>query len=246
MRYVHVGTGNYNSTTARSYEDLGLLTSDADITADLSELFNVLTGYSQQDSYRSLVVSPHSTRKRILALIEERAASERGRIVMKMNSLVDRRVIEALYDASRAGVEIDLIVRGICCLVPGVADQSENIHVRSVVGRYLEHSRVYRFGDTDYLIGSADMMPRNLDGRVEVLVPVDHPPLRARVDQILGALLLDDQLAWTLGDAGEWTRVAPTDDGVDGVDAQERLQSLTAAPPTASQAGQEGSTSGQG
>ncbi len=218
-RYAHIGTGNYNDTTARIYEDLGLLTSDPAIGADLSDLFNFLTGYSQQRNYRKLVVSPAGTRRRLLELMEEQAElGERGLVTMKMNSLVDEQSIEAMYEASNAGCKIDLIVRGICCLVPGVPGMSENIRVRSIVGRYLEHSRVFRFGargsGRDYFIGSADLMPRNLDRRVEALAPIEDPDLQFRIDEMFEVLLADDVLAWELGPNGVWTRV-PTDVGVD-------------------------------
>src|SRR5690606_17736694 len=145
-RYAHVGTGNYNESTARIYEDVGLLTADPDIGADLSDLFNFLTGYSRQTRYRALSVSPEGIRRRMVELIRSEAAQSEGYITMKMNSLVDARMIDELYAASLAGTRIDLIVRGICCLKPGVVGLSENIRVRSIVGRYLEHSRIYRFG----------------------------------------------------------------------------------------------------
>ena len=218
-RYAHIGTGNYNEMTARTYEDLGLFTADPEIGADLTDLFNFLTGYSQQRSYRKLLVSPITARRQL----EEMIAAEMqrpggGHITMKMNSLVDQGMIDALYAASGAGVRIELIVRGICCLVPGVPGMSENITVRSIVGRYLEHSRVYRFGprgrDRRYFIGSADLMPRNLDRRVEVLAPVDDPDLQFRIDEMIDVLLADDVLAWELGPDGRWTKV-PTELGID-------------------------------
>jgi polyphosphate kinase len=227
-RYCHVGTGNYNPKTARVYEDIGLLSAAPDLGADLSDLFNFLTGYSRRTSYRRLLVAPMALREEIVALISaEAAATGRRRIVMKMNSLVDAQVIDALYDASAAGVEIDLIVRGICCLRPGVPRLSENIRVRSIVGRYLEHSRVYAFGDGDerpvrYFIGSADMMPRNLDRRVEVIVPVDDPELQGRLQELLDVDLADDTLAWALGPDAVW-RPVPTEVGIA---AQRRLQEL--------------------
>ncbi|MEJ7764747.1 MAG: RNA degradosome polyphosphate kinase, partial [Acidimicrobiales bacterium] len=173
-RYVHIGTGNYNSKTARIYEDIGLLSADPDLGADLTDLFNLLTGYSRQTSYRRILLAPTTLRNRIVELIGGEAEAARrgrpGRVVFKLNSLVDPKVIEALYDASEAGVEVDLVVRGICCLRPGVPGLSERIRVRSLVGRFLEHSRIFAFGDGEdrpvrYLIGSADMMPRNLDRR---------------------------------------------------------------------------------
>ena len=218
-RYAHIGTGNYNDATARIYEDLGLLTDDPDIGADLSDLFNYLTGYSQQTTYRKLLVSPTSFRSRLTQMIREEAArGEEGLITMKMNSLVDERMIEELYAASEAGCRVDLIVRGICCLIPGVPGMSDNITVRSIVGRYLEHSRVFRFGargrERTYLMGSADLMPRNLDRRVEAVVPVEDPDLQFRIDEILEVLLADDSLAWRLGPGIDWKRV-PSEIGVD-------------------------------
>ena len=213
-RYAHVGTGNYNPVTARLYEDIGLLTADQDIGADLTDLFNLLTGYSRQGEYRKLLVAPNYLRPRMRELILGQA-HERGRIVLKMNALVDPEMVDALYEASAAGADIDLIVRGICCLRPEVPGLSENIRVRSIVGRYLEHSRIFRFGEHDsrrHYIGSADLMQRNLDHRVEALVPVTAPPLAERLDQILSVLLEDDTLAWTLGPDGTWTKV-PTERG---------------------------------
>ncbi len=179
-RYCHVGTGNYNAVTANLYEDLGLLTADPDIGADLTELFNSLTGYSRPQRYRRIVVAPHDLRNAIVERIEAEAArGAEGRIVMKMNALVDPIAIDALYAASAAGTPVDLLIRGICCLRPGVPGLSETIRVRSLLGRFLEHSRIYGFGadpeTAEYLIGSADLMPRNLDRRVEALVPVRAP-----------------------------------------------------------------------
>jgi polyphosphate kinase len=221
-RYAHVGTGNYNPVTAKLYEDIGLLTADPEIGADLTDLFNLLTGYSRQRHYRTVLVAPHFLRARMLELIRGQAR-EGGRIVLKMNALVDPDMIEGLYDASRAGAEIDLIVRGICCLRPGVPELSDSIRVRSLVGRYLEHSRIFRFGereDARHYIGSADLMQRNLDQRVEAVVPVSDLALASRLDEVLDVLLHDDTLAWTLERDGVWTKV-PTERGVN---AQQRLQ----------------------
>jgi polyphosphate kinase len=210
-RYCHIGTGNYNSRTARIYEDLGLLTCDPAIGSDLTQLFNELTGYGRNISYQRLLVAPRLLRAGLSRLIQGEIDAG-GRITMKMNSLVDKGMIEELYRASQAGVEIDLIVRGICCLTPGVPGLSDNIRVRSLIGRYLEHSRIYRFangngpGRARHLIGSADLMPRNLDRRVEVLTPVVDPDLQARLDEVLDVELADDVLAWTLGSDGRWTR----------------------------------------
>ena len=226
-RYCHIGTGNYNRDTARVYEDLGLLTSDPALGADVGELFNSLTGYSRQARYRKLLVAPDSMRPAVLRLIRrETDRGEAGRIVIKVNNLVDPEMIAALCLASQAGVQVDLIVRSICCLRPGVPGLTENIRVRSLVGRYLEHSRILRFGrdgkDSDYYISSADLMPRNLDRRVEAAVPIRAPELRARLDQILEVNLSDDTLAWELGSDGEWQR-APKGAGVD---TQLRLQEV--------------------
>jgi polyphosphate kinase len=217
-RYAHIATGNYNDRTARIYEDVGLLTADPDLGADLTDLFNVMTGYSRQSSYRSLVIAPMNFRERMLELIAREAAADDGCIVAKMNSLVDPQIIDALYAASEAGTSIDLIVRGICCLRPGVDGSSTNIRVRSIVGRYLEHSRIYRFGSEqrgyDYLIGSGDWMPRNLDRRVEAIAPVTDPAMQARLEEILQVNLADDLLAWELGPDSVWRRV-PTFEGID-------------------------------
>ncbi|HYZ14590.1 MAG TPA: polyphosphate kinase 1 [Actinomycetota bacterium] len=223
-RYAHVGTGNYNPVTATLYEDIGLLTADPEIGADLTDLFNLLTGYSRQQHYRTVLVAPDFLRPRIRELIQEQAR-EGGRIVLKMNALVDPDVIEALYEAAQAGARIDLIVRGICCLRPGVPGLSENIRVRSLVGRYLEHSRIFRFGegeDAIHYIGSADLMQRNLDQRVEAVVPVPDPALCARLDEMLDVLLQDDTLSWTLGRDGVWSKV-PTERGAN---AQQGFQEM--------------------
>ena len=235
-RYCHIGTGNYNSRTARVYEDLGLLTCDPAIGGDLTQLFNELTGYGRNIDYQRLAVAPRLLRPALEALIEGEieAAGDgpgSGRITMKMNSLVDQPMIELLYRASQAGVEIDLVVRGICCLIPGVPGLSENIRVRSIVGRYLEHSRIYRFANGDgpgrprHLIGSADLMPRNLDRRVEVLTPVVDPDLQGRLDEILDVALRDDVLAWRLDADSRWTRCAVGGE----TESQVLLQQLTTA-----------------
>jgi len=215
-RYCHVGTGNYNALTARTYEDLGLLTADEHIGADLSHLFNRLTGYGHGFTYSELVVAPEGVRPHLADLIAAEAAhGDGGHIVLKLNSLVDAEMIDALYAASAAGVRIDLLVRGICCLRPGVPDLSGTIRVRSVVGRYLEHSRIFYFGNAGgvgrpvYLIGSADLMPRNLNRRVEALVPVHDPRLQARLQQILDTSLAEQARAWTLCPDGTWTPPRP-------------------------------------
>ena len=214
--YCHVGTGNYNSKTARQYEDVGLLTASEHVGADVRRLFNYLTGYSKARDYQRLLVAPHRLRQGLVDLIrnERRAPVGSGSVVMKMNSLADPAIIDELYAASADGVAVDLIVRGICCLRPGVADLSENITVRSIVGRYLEHSRLYRFANGSgpdrpaFYLGSADLMTRNLDRRVEALVRVDDPALQERLDDILEIGFADDVLAWELAD-DRWGRVAP-------------------------------------
>jgi len=209
-RYVHIGTGNYHPQTARSYEDLGLFSASSALAADATELFNYLTGCSKQMAYRKLLVAPGSLRATLLEEIErERTRGRAGRIAIKVNGLADGPLIDALYAASDAGVEIDLVVRGVCCLRPGVPGLSESIRVRSIVGPFLEHSRIYRFGHgraARHYIGSADLMPRNLEGRVEVVVPVEAPPLAARIDEILDLCLADDVLAWQLDGSGAWQR----------------------------------------
>ncbi len=216
-RYVHMSTGNYNATTARIYTDLGFFTSDEEIGADVSDLFNALTGYSRQDKYRKLLVAPGRMREQIISRIErEIRAHERqgdGYLAFKMNQLVDKACIQALYRASQAGVKVDLSVRGICCLRPGVTGVSENIEVTSIVGRFLEHPRIYYFrngGDEDLLLGSADLMPRNLDRRVEILFPVEDAELRGRIrDHILFKHLEDNVQARRLLSSGEYERLEP-------------------------------------
>lgn len=226
-RYCHIGTGNYNSRTARLYEDVGFLTCDPAVGEDVTQLFNHLTGYSRNVQFTSLVVAPRHMRQQLLDLIENECGhGSEGSITVKLNSLTDPEMIEALYAASNAGVRISLITRGICCLVPGVPGMSENIRVRSILGRYLEHSRIVRFGHGEgngplFLIGSADWMGRNLDGRVEVLVPVVHPKHRDWLDRVLADLLADDVVRHELGPDGHWRRLGPLMFG-DG-DAQERF-----------------------
>ncbi len=210
-RYVHIGTGNYNSKTARTYTDFGLLSCHEALGADVSELFNMLTGFSRQREYRALVVAPVNLRERLLKLIAREAANARegrpARIVAKMNALVDNEVIDALCEASNAGVEMDLLVRGICCLRPGVAGESERIRIVSVVGRFLEHSRLWRFengGEPEFYLGSADWMPRNLDRRVEAMVPILDTSLHARLESVLNVYLADTRQAWDLRPDGTW------------------------------------------
>jgi polyphosphate kinase len=229
-RYCHIGTGNYNGKTARIYEDLGLLTADPEIGADLTHLFNSLTGYARDIDYERLLVAPDGLRAGIRRLIRQeiQAGPGRGRIIAKMNSLVDPVLIEDLYEASQAGVEIDLVIRGISCLRPGVEGQSERIRVRSIVGRYLEHSRIYYFangeglGEPSWYIGSADWMPRNLDRRVEALTPITTPSLQQRLMEVLQVNLADDTLAWTLESTGDWTPPP----GTGRVETHLRLQEL--------------------
>jgi len=224
-QYAHIGTGNYNPSTARLYTDLGLFTDDEDITQDISELFNYLTGFSKQTKYRKLLVAPLNLREGILERINREARlKDKGRIILKLNALVDPEVIEALYAASAVGVEIDLLVRGVCCLRPGVPGMSDRIRVVSVVGRFLEHSRVYYFGNggvPDVLIGSADCMRRNLDRRIEVLTPVESPPLVAHIhDRILEPCMKDNVRAWTLAPDGHYHRRG-IDKGEKPFDSQE-------------------------
>jgi polyphosphate kinase len=214
--YVHVGTGNYNPTTARLYTDLGLFTADADVGADVAEMFNFITGYGRPADYRKVLVSPTTMRKHIHGEIERAIDAKRrggtARIAMKMNALVDAGCIQDLYEASRAGVRVDLNIRGICCLRPGIPGVSENIYVNSVVGRFLEHSRIYTFerdGETRVYMGSADLMPRNLDHRIELVAPVEEPSLRDEVVDIVERSLADNTHSWVLGADGRWTRREP-------------------------------------
>ena len=221
-RYVHIGTGNYNANTARLYEDIGFFTCEDAIGSDATELFNFLTGYAQEPEYKVLLVAPRQLRKRIIALIDKEATfGDAGKITFKMNSISDPLVIEALYRASAAGVKVNLIVRGICCIRAGVPGMSENISVRSILGRYLEHSRIYRFehgledNEPLHLIGSADMMGRNLDGRVEVLAPLTHPKHRMWLDTVLGFLLDEESTHFSLNSDNTWTRVGTFADSGD-------------------------------
>ena len=219
-RYCHVGTGNYNPKTARLYEDIGLLTAAPDIGADLTDLFNSLTGYSRKVTYRNLLVAPYGVRRGIIERIDREIEATRngagaagsatshteGRIRIKANALVDEQVIDALYRASRAGVRVEVVVRGICALRPGAAGFSENITVRSILGRFLEHSRIFHFGAIDeFWIGSADMMHRNLDRRIEVLAQVKDPKLTAQLNEIFESALDPATRCWELGSDGKWT-----------------------------------------
>ena len=213
-RYVHVGTGNYNQRTAGTYADLGLFTCRPEIGEDVTDLFNVLTGLSRQTSFRRLLVAPMGLRDQFFRLVEREIAHAKAghtaRIVLKMNSLVDRACIEELYRASGAGVEIELIIRGACTLLPGVPGLSDSTRVRSIIGEFLEHARIWRFennGQPEWYIGSGDLMERNLDRRVEAFVPVDDRAAQAQLDQVLGAQLADDRRAWMLAPDGAWQRV---------------------------------------
>ncbi|MGG6270809.1 polyphosphate kinase 1 [Leptolyngbya sp. AN03gr2] len=218
-RYVHIGTGNYNPKTARLYTDLGIFSSREELGADLTDLFNYLTGYSRQQSYRKLLVAPVNLRDRMLSFIDREVELQRnggqGRIVAKMNALVDPKLITALYEASQAGVQIDLIIRGICCLRPGLKDISENIRVISIVGRFLEHARIFFFnngGESEVYIGSADWMPRNLDRRVEAVVLVEEPNIAQDLQEILGIMLADNRHAWELHPDGKYVQRQPQGD----------------------------------
>ncbi len=216
-RYVHIATGNYNPTTSRIYTDIGLLTTDPDMTADVTELFNFLTGYSYQPDYRKLLIAPVNMRERMNALIaretEHALGGRTARIIAKINSLTDVDIIRDLYEASQAGVQIDLIVRGVCSLRPGVPGLSENITVTSIVGRFLEHSRIFYFsngGDAEVYIGSADWMKRNLDRRVEVVTPITDPELKRRLrEDVLDVYLLDNSKARRLLPDGSYARIEP-------------------------------------
>jgi polyphosphate kinase len=216
-RYIHLGTGNYNATTARTYEDLCLMTSRPDFGADVTDLFNLLTGYSRQKSYRKLLVAPVGLRRALMERIEREIRVQQehgnGRLIFKINALVDPEIIRLLYQASQAGVEIDLIARGICCLRPGLPGVSEHIRIRSIVGRFLEHSRIYYFGNNgkeEIYLGSADLMQRNLDGRVETLFPIEDPILRETLrDRVLRILMADTANASTLLADGTYAHVQP-------------------------------------
>jgi polyphosphate kinase len=217
-RYCHIGTGNYNPKTARSYEDLGILTADPRVGADLTDLFNTLTGYSRQTTYRSLMVAPHGVRNGLLEKIRREARhvgeGKPAGIRVKVNSLVDEQLIDALYEASRAGVPVELVIRGICALRPGVPGLSENIRVRSIVGRFLEHSRVISFanaGTPEWWLGSADLMHRNLDRRVEVLLRVNDATAARQLQRIFDAAMAPDVRSWQLAGDGSWTRTGERD-----------------------------------
>jgi polyphosphate kinase len=235
-RYVHIGTGNYNPKTARLYVDLGLLTVRPEIGADVTDLFNVLTGLSRQRTFRRLLVAPHSLRSRFLQLVEREIGHARAghdaRIVLKLNAIVDSPSIEALYEASQAGVRIDLIVRAACSLQPGIDGLSENIRVRSIIGQFLEHSRIWSFengGDREWYIGSADLMDRNLDRRVEAIVPVEDIEARSRLATIIDVMLADDRRSWQLQPDATWVRTEVLAGQEGTVDTFEMLKSIALA-----------------
>ena len=229
-RYVHIGTGNYNPNTAKIYTDMGLLTCNPDICADVTDLFNVMTGYALQEQYRRIFVSPVNMRSNLLALIRQETELHKelggGEIILKCNQLVDKEMIKALYQASQAGVKVQLLIRGICCLRPGIPGVSDNITVRSIVGRYLEHVRAYWFragGAGQLYIGSADLMPRNLDRRIEVCVPILDESKKAYIrNHVLGWQLADNQQCWEMQADGSYVRVVQAE-GEKAVNAQEML-----------------------
>ncbi|MDA1081582.1 MAG: polyphosphate kinase 1 [Gemmatimonadetes bacterium] len=231
-RYVHIGTGNYNGKTARVYTDVGLFTCAESIGADVSDVFNVLTGFSRQRVYRKLIVAPTGMRERVLQLIERETEHARqgrpARIVAKMNALVDAETINALYAASQSGVTVDLLVRGICCLRPGVPGVSDRIRVVSIIGRFLEHSRLWHFqndGEAEFYLTSADWMPRNFNRRVEVAVPVEDPVLQARLAALFETSLADNRQAWVLSADGEYARRHP------GAEAEHALHRILLQDP---------------
>ena len=235
-RYVHIGTGNYNPKTARLYVDLGLLSVRPELCADVTDLFNVLTGLSRQRTFRRLLVAPHSLRSRFLQLVDREIghaqAGREARIVLKLNAIVDVPSIEALYRASQAGVRIDLIIRAACSLQPGLEGLSENIRVRSIIGEFLEHSRIWSFengGDREWYIGSADLMDRNLDRRVEAIVPVEDGEARAKLATIIDVMLADDRRSWQLQPDATWVRTEVLNDSPGTVDTFEMLKSIALA-----------------
>jgi polyphosphate kinase len=215
-RYAHIGTGNYHARTARLYEDFGLFTADAEITADVADLFNHLTGFGRPQRFRKLLVAPFNLRTRLIEEIRAVAAAaesgQKARIRLKLNALTDEAIIEELYAASQAGADVEIVARGICMLRPGVRGMSDGIRVRSIVGRFLEHSRLYSFEAGDRLrlyLGSADLMPRNLDHRIEAVVPIEDPRVQQELVAVLDTLLADTAQAWELGSDGRWSRVHP-------------------------------------
>ena len=230
-RYVHIGTGNYNPKTARLYVDIGLLTARPEIGADVTDLFNVLTGLSRQRTFRRILVAPHSLRAGFVALVDREiahvAAGREARIVIKTNAIVDGPSIEALYRASAAGVSVDLIVRGACSLQPGLPGISEHVRVRSIVGEFLEHSRIWGFtngGEAEWYIGSADLMDRNLDRRVEAVVPVEDHEARERLREIVELMLADDRRSWQLTADATWVRTETLNGQEGTIDTHETLK----------------------
>jgi polyphosphate kinase len=230
-RYVHIGTGNYNPRTARLYTDLGLLSCRPELGADVTDLFNVLTGLSRQRTFRRLLVAPHSLRSRFLELVErETAHASAGReawIVLKLNALVDAPCIEALYHASQRGVQIDVVSRAACSLQPGLPGVSERIAVRSIIGEFLEHSRIFGFangGSPEWYIGSADLMDRNLDRRVEAVVPVEDAEARSRLAELIEIMLADDRRSWQLGSDAVWRRTEEVSGTPGTLDTHEELR----------------------
>jgi polyphosphate kinase len=219
-RYAHIGTGNYHAATARLYEDIGIFTADEEITADVADLFNYITGFGRPQKFRKLLVAPFTLRSglvdEIRGVATAAAAGKHARIRLKLNHLVDPGIVSELYAASQAGAKVEIVARSTCALRPGVEGLSENIHVRSIVGRFLEHSRVYSFEADERIatyIGSPDLMQRNLDHRIEVLMPVENARVRAEVNAILDSALADDVNAWVLTPSGEWERVTPAKPG---------------------------------
>jgi len=252
-RYSHIGSGNYNQHTARIYTDLGLLTASPLIGADLTDIFNALTGFSRQSDYRTLLVAPANMRQRFTDMVKREAANARAgkpaRIIAKMNALVDPEMIQHLYEASQAGVDIELIVRGICCLRPGIPGVSDRIKVISIVGRFLEHSRIYYFannGDEELYFGSADWMPRNFDRRVEVITPIEDRSLHPRVCALLETCLADNRQAWDLASDGTYTQRKPGTHPVVSTHERLLLNSWGLLPlPSAHENGADGSHDGQ-
>jgi polyphosphate kinase len=215
-RFAHIGTGNYHAATARLYEDLGIFTADEEITADVADLFNYITGFGRPQKFRKLLVAPFTLRSGLVDEIRRVAAAasdgKHARIRLKLNHLVDPKIVADLYAASQAGARIDVVARSTCALRPGVEGLSENIHVRSIVGRFLEHSRIYSFEADERVatyIGSPDLMQRNLDHRIEVLMPVENARVRQEIHAILDSALEDDTNSWALGPNGEWSRIVP-------------------------------------
>ena len=218
-RYVQLGTGNYHTLNARLYEDFGLFTADPDIAADVADLFNYITGFGKPQRFRKLLVAPFALRGRLIEEIrcvsQAAEAGKKANIRIKVNALTDQAVIEELYEASQAGAQVDIVARGVCSLRPGVTGMSENIRVRSVLGRFLEHSRVFILESgkkATYLLGSADLMPRNLDHRLELVAPIEDSRAQQRLSAVFDALLADNAQAWELGSDGTWERQRPKKD----------------------------------